>query len=92
MTYTIAQFLAAAEAAEVSMIDAQHICDTLLKMNGETPTFRLMLFHDSPFKRGEVVKLIETDLSSYYPYLVQSKDGLTQWIRLDTSEPTTETF
>lgn len=33
MTYTIEQFLAAAEAAEVSMIDAQHTCDTLVKMN-----------------------------------------------------------
>jgi len=33
MQYTIEQFLAAAEQAEVSMIDAQHICDTLVKMN-----------------------------------------------------------
>ena len=98
MTYTIAQFLAAAEQAEVSMIDAQHICDTLVKMyqHPEIGTFRKVIedVNFSVFKNGEVVKVIEVDDSSSIDmkYKCQNKLGVSRWLDDTEHEPTTETF
>lgn len=97
MTYTIAQFLAAAVAAEVSMIDAQHICDTLVKMNGENVKvgdFRKMTKYDHPFENGEIVLItvVETDTESCLLYKAMNYKGVNEWIEADTHEPTTETF
>ena len=92
MTYTIAQILAAAEAAEVSMIDAQHICDTLVKMNEklEIGTFRKMLQYDYPFKPNEIVKIIR--INSYGNPVVENIKGKVEVVNRFTHEPTTETF
>ena len=94
MTYTIEQFLAAAEAAEVSMIDAQHICDTLVKMNEqiEIGMFRRMKEYDHPFEYGEIVLIIGLDEGHELCYLAENKHGNKEWITNHTHEPTTETF
>lgn len=94
MTYTIAQFLAAAEAAEVSMIDAQHICDTLVKMNKhpEIGTFRKMKVN-LDFEKGEILKVIRVDnTDENMTYKCANKHNCSLWIPNNTHEPTTETF
>lgn len=98
MTYTIEQFLAAAEQAEVSMIDAQHICDTLVKMNQhpEIGTFRKVI-EDAPFSvfyHKEIVKVIEVEESSNInmKYKCENKLGVSRWLDDSEHEPTTETF
>ena len=94
MHYTIAQFLAAAEQAEVSMIDAQHICDVMVEMNEhpEIGTFRKMKEYDHPFEYGEIVLIIGFDEGCELCYLAENKHGNKEWITNDTHEPTTETF
>lgn len=98
MTYTISQVLAAAEAAEVSMIDAKHICDTLVEMNQhpEIGTFRKVIedVNFSVFKNGEVVKVVEVDDSSSIDmkYKCENKLGASRWLDDTEHEPTTETF
>ena len=87
---------AAAEAAEVSMIDAQHICDTLVKMVDSKPIkndFRKMIANDD-FIKGEVVKVIGTDDSGYTNMrcLCVNEHGAAHWIFNSSHEPTTETF
>ena len=98
MTYTTAQILAAAEAAEVSMIDAQHICDTLVKMNDKPVKikegdFRKMVMYDD-FQEGEIVKVIQIDESTYTDMrcLCVNKHSIIYWVYNDSHEPTTETF
>lgn len=91
MTYTIEQFLAAAEAAEVSMIDAQHICDTLVKMNEQIGKFR-RVHTQWFFNEGEIIQLIEQDQKYHNIYLGKNKEGSMIWIPISKTEPTTETF
>lgn len=93
--YTIPQILAAAKKAEVSEIDAQHICDTLVKMNqhAEIGTFRKVIEDDFPFIENEIVKILEVDASSLsVKYMVTNINGEEDWLYDHTHEPTTETF
>ena len=97
MTYTIEQFLAAAEAAEVSMIDAQHICDTAKQMfcnKVKVGDFRKMIMYDAPYSKDEVILVIQVYESEHttLPYKVINSKGEIEWIADNTHEPTTETF
>ncbi len=102
MTYTTAQILAAAEQAEVSMIDAQHICDTLVKMNENriinVGEFYKVINDDSGhcYKIGEIVKCIRYDYTDdtyqFINYQFINTKGKKRWITQAELEPTTETF
>jgi len=88
--YTIEQFLAAAEQAEVSMIAAKHICDTLVKMNSQ---YRKMIENSIHFKKDDIVKVFEVDeYAVAMKYRCINKYGITEWILNYQHEPTTETF
>ena len=97
MQYTIEQFLAAAEQAEVSMIDAQHICDTLVKMNENkiinVGEFYKVINDDSShdYKIGETVKCIRYDDTDDTYQFINTKD-IKRWASQAELEPTTETF
>jgi len=89
MQYTIEQFLAAAEQAEVSMIDAQHICDTLAKMYLYRKVTKCIRGHE--FETGEIVKYIGYSEAFEMGLYVNIK-GIEWWLSDDEHEPTTETF
>lgn len=97
-TYTIEQFLAAAKEAEISEIDAKHICETMERMNQhhEVGTFRKVIedVNFSVFKLGEIVKVIDVDNSSNInmKYRCENKLGVKRWLDDIEHEPTTETF
>ncbi len=97
-TYTIEQFLAAAENLKVDKVVANLICEELVKMNQheEIGTFRKIIedVYSSVFKNGEVVKVIKVEESSNInmKYKCENKLGVSRWLDDSEHEPTTETF